>query len=411
MRLAIGVLAASFCLAQADPEEEHLRQVVAEAGNSNVELVRALEKHLAKYPKTERRAELERALVKTAVELRDSARILKYGERVLEREADDIEILERVTRALLGSDDRSPSERALKYAKRFEEIIRTLEKEKPPSGRSRARMREELGLGLSRALVFQSRATGNLGRLEEAVALARRSWDSYPSAENAREIARWLARLDKNEEAARALADAFSIADPRGNDADRAADRVRMGELYRKAKGSDAGLGDLVLEAYDRNTALLARRKEAARTDDPNAGISDPLQFTLSGIKGDKLDLRSLKGKVIVLDFWATWCGPCRVQYPLYEQVKQKYKARGDVIFLGINTDEDRSLVPPFLEQNKWAKAVYFEDGLSSLLRVSSIPTTVIFNKRGEMFSRMNGFLPERFVDMLIDRIQQALAE
>ena len=72
------------------------------------------------------------------------------------------------------------------------------------------------------------------------------------------------------------------------------------------------------------------------------------------------------------------------------------------MVFLAINTDEDTSAVQPFLESNKWAtNTVYFEDGLSNLLKVGSIPTTIIFDKQGQLFSRMNGFVPERFVDQL----------
>jgi thiol-disulfide isomerase/thioredoxin len=121
--------------------------------------------------------------------------------------------------------------------------------------------------------------------------------------------------------------------------------------------------------------------------------------------------LSSLRGKVIVMDFWATWCGPCRVQHPLYEQVKVKFKDRTDVVFLAIDTDENRALVKPFLEQSNWNKKVYFDDGLGQLLQVTSIPTTVVFNKKGEVASRMNGFAPESFVDMLTARIHEALDE
>ena len=99
------------------------------------------------------------------------------------------------------------------------------------------------------------------------------------------------------------------------------------------------------------------------------------------------------------------------MQHPLYEQVKAKFKDRKDVVFLAIDTDENRELVKPFLEQNNWSKKVYFEDGLGHLLQVTSIPTTVIFNKNGEVASRMNGFVPENFVDMLTTRIQEALHE
>jgi thiol-disulfide isomerase/thioredoxin len=119
--------------------------------------------------------------------------------------------------------------------------------------------------------------------------------------------------------------------------------------------------------------------------------------------------MASLRGKVIVLDFWATWCGPCRIQHPLYDKVKQKYNSRDDVVFLAIDTDEDRSLVPTFLSTNKWTYSSYYEDGLSVLLKVSSIPTTLIYDGRGELVSRMTGFDPDRFVAMLSERIDEAL--
>ncbi|MBI3682159.1 MAG: TlpA family protein disulfide reductase, partial [Acidobacteria bacterium] len=154
---------------------------------------------------------------------------------------------------------------------------------------------------------------------------------------------------------------------------------------------------------------LLEERQARLRQLDPNAGLSDPMQFTLSGVNDDNLDLKTLRGKVVVLDFWATWCGPCRAQYPMYERVKERFQKSGDVVFLGINTDENRDLVKPFLEETNWNKAVYFEDGLSQLLKVSSIPTTIIFNRRGELFTRLNGFLPERFIEMLTERIREAL--
>jgi thiol-disulfide isomerase/thioredoxin len=133
------------------------------------------------------------------------------------------------------------------------------------------------------------------------------------------------------------------------------------------------------------------------------------MEFTLSGLSGDKLNLAELKGKVIVFDFWATWCGPCRVQHPLYEKVKQRFRNNPDVVFLSVNTDEDRELVEPFLKDNGWNVTPYFEDGLSRAFKVSSIPTTIVVDKGGEVFSRLNGFLPDRFVDMLTERIQDAL--
>jgi thiol-disulfide isomerase/thioredoxin len=184
---------------------------------------------------------------------------------------------------------------------------------------------------------------------------------------------------------------------------------VRMAELYRKLTGSETGLGDVILKAYDETSGQLAGRRAELRQYDPNAQTKDPMGFTVSSLEGEKLPLSSLLGKVIVLDFWATWCGPCRGQHPLYEEVKKRFKDSDDVVFLSIDTDEDHSLVKPFVESQKWAQKVYFDEGLQTLLQVSSIPTTIIFGKHGEVVSRMIGYLPDRFVEMLTDRIDEAL--
>ena len=398
---------------QAEAEEQQLEEALAEAGSSAVDFIRALEVHLAKHPDSKRRPELERALAKAALETKDDKRIVLYGERVLARDPDDLELLDRVARALLatGQNDKALSERALNYARRFEVGLRQAEKSKPSGRVSPAHWREEIDRGLGRALALQARATGNLGRTAEAAVLAQTSYDTYPTAEAARETARWLARSGKHQEAIRRYADAFTISDPRSTDADRASARASMGELYRKLKGSESGLGDLVLEAYDRTTALLGERRLKLRQADPNLQVTNPAEFTLTGLDGDKLALASLRGKVLVMDFWATWCGPCRVQHPLYQEVKRNFKDRSDVVFLSVNTDEERDGVREFLEAHQWEKRVYFEDGLSSALRVSSIPTTVLLDKKGEVISRMNGFIPERFVEMLTERIREALSQ
>jgi thiol-disulfide isomerase/thioredoxin len=165
----------------------------------------------------------------------------------------------------------------------------------------------------------------------------------------------------------------------------------------------------MILKAYDNTSALLAERRAHLRELDPNAQLKDPLRFTLTGLDGEKLTLSSLLGKVIVLDFWATWCVPCRAQHPLYEQAKARFKDADDLVFLSIDTDEDHTLVKPFVESHQWTQKVYFDDGLQNLLQISSIPTTIIFGKKGDLVSRLNGFLPDRFVDMLSERIDQAL--
>jgi hypothetical protein len=83
----------------------------------------AIENHLKQYPNSPRRAELERALVKTAIELNDDRRLMEFGESVLSREPDNMQVLEHVTTALLHQGDKPNAQRALDHARHFADLI------------------------------------------------------------------------------------------------------------------------------------------------------------------------------------------------------------------------------------------------------------------------------------------------
>lgn len=412
VRLFIVLCAALSLPAQqhtADAAEQDLQRVLNEAGPGSPEFVRAAEKHLERFPDSPRREELERTLARLALETGDEVRLLRYGQRVLERDGDNGALLEGLTRALLRQGGREAAERARSYAVRYEERLRLLEKEKPRKPVTAARWRQRLDEGFAAAYLLQAEAEGALGRFPEAAALARRSWETLPRAEAARQAGTWLLRSGQSEAALEWLARAFVIADEDFTEMERAAVRELLGETYRKLHGSETGLGDTVLAAYDRTRALLEERSKRLRELDPNAGLSDPLEFTLSGLHGEKLRLAAFRGKVLVFDFWATWCTPCRAQHPLLEETRRRYRDNPDVVFLSINTDEDPDAVPPFLEETGWEQPVYFEDGLSRLLRVTSIPATVVLDRGGRVYGHLVGFQPNRFVDMLTERIEEAL--
>jgi thiol-disulfide isomerase/thioredoxin len=419
MKLLTLMLAAAAGFSQTPPppapppqpnlEQQDLQRAVNEAGSSSIDLARVLEDFLKKYPNATQLKEIERALAKAAIDNKDDRRTVLYGERVLASTPDDMLVLDRVARAELTAGGKDNAEKAFAHAHRFQELV---EKLPESTGLGASKRLEERDRGVARALLYQSRAKSALGDFGEAGKLAALSFSKYPCEESAREWGNALDSAGYDEQALMHFADALMIPDVRALDSDRAADRKRASEIYRKKHNSEKGLGDVILEAYDHTAALVEARQQHLNALDPNANVTDPMGFTISGLDGQKLKLGSLKGKVVILDFWATWCGPCRVQHPMYDQVQEKFKDRGDVVLLSIDADEDHSIVAGFLDQQKWSKTrVYFEDGLQKLLLVNDIPTTIVFDKQGRLASRMNGFLPDRFVEQLSERIQSALTQ
>lgn len=395
--------------APSDTEQQDLMKAVTDAGNSTLDLVRSLEAYLLKYPDTVQRPDIELAIAKAAIDNKDSQRVVLYGQRVIGRDPENVLMLDRVAQALLALGGPENARKSMKLAHQLEELINSMG---AASGTDAAQHQEDRERALARMLLVQSRAHAVVNENEEAEKLAARAFSIYPAEETARVWSESLVRLGRQEEAIAHLAEAFAVPDPHATDADRQTDRERLGELYKKLhEGSEKGLGDTILEAYDHSTAMTNMRHQRLMALDPNAAAANPGEFTITSLDGKKTKMSSFAGKVLVLDFWATWCEPCRVQHPLYEQVKKHYGNRDDLLFLAMDTDDDHSVVQPFLDEHMWDKGVYFEDGMAKLLQVQQIPTTILIGKNGKVASRMNGFLPDNFVSLLISRIDAALAE
>ncbi len=364
--LCISALAQSQApVSEATPAEKHeLAEAIKEANTSGFDIIRALEAHLRKYPDTPLRPDIYNLLAKAAVEIRDDARIIRYGEPALAATPNDVTLLDRVSRALLDAGGKENATRALGYAKRFEDYVIRVP---VPLGYDAVKNQEDHDQALARALLYQSRANRILGNYDDARRTAALAYIAYPDEASARAWSEALELQGKHQEAIERLADAFAIADPQATDEDRAADRKQLGEMYRKLHdGSEKGLGDEVLAAYDRTSATMAKRASELRKLDPNLGVTDPMNFTLAALDGGKLDLKSLRGKVVIFDFWATWCVPCRAQHPLYEELKKRFRERDDVVFLSVDTDEDHELVAPFLETQHWSKQRVFRQWIGA---------------------------------------------
>jgi thiol-disulfide isomerase/thioredoxin len=131
------------------------------------------------------------------------------------------------------------------------------------------------------------------------------------------------------------------------------------------------------------------------------AGFSSPTaakkapNFSLSTNDGKTIELSKLKGKTVVINFWATWCGPCRAEIPGFLEVYEKYKSKGLEI-VGISLDQGGwNDVSPFVKKFKISYPVVIgNDKISKQYgNIEAIPTTFIVDKNGTIVDEHVGYL------------------
>jgi peroxiredoxin len=111
--------------------------------------------------------------------------------------------------------------------------------------------------------------------------------------------------------------------------------------------------------------------------------------FTLRDANGDKVQLSDYKGKVVLLDFWATWCGPCKVEIPWFMEFEQQYKNKGFAV-LGVSMDDDGwTVVKPYIAKLKVNYRIALgNDKVGELYGgVDSLPTTFLIDRQGRIAS------------------------
>jgi thiol-disulfide isomerase/thioredoxin len=113
---------------------------------------------------------------------------------------------------------------------------------------------------------------------------------------------------------------------------------------------------------------------------------------------------------VLVINFWATWCGPCHALEPIYEKLAARNAGNPQLIFLSANCDEDESLVGPYLAERHSKTTEVFADRLEDLFGVASFPTVLILDASGKVAFRANGFDPETIESDLGIAIRRASA-
>jgi len=390
---------------QPSPEEE-LQQAISKAGNDRAALVRNLEVFLKEYPDSRQRPQIYRALVEASLQLRDNARAAGYGERIVALSPDDISMTILTIQLLEQDGDEAALRRAANYATHVLEFV----ERSSPGDKSPRVSQEEWATEKKRDRMSVLTLRGRLElKLKDTVAAQKdfvASYEILPSAAAAEQLGE-IAEMKKDLNGAiQQYARAFAWADATNETAGRRAIRQFHSYVWRLAHGSDDGLGEYLLRIYDEvsQTSIAAKPRK-------NADAREPADFTLrKAPEGTAFSLKDTKGKVLVVNFWATWCGPCHALEPLFARVAADFQANPDTLFLAANCDEDESLVAPYLEADKPRTPVVFADGLDRFFTVNSFPTVMVVDRAGKIAYRSNGFEPDVFEPNLAAAVRRALA-
>jgi peroxiredoxin len=147
------------------------------------------------------------------------------------------------------------------------------------------------------------------------------------------------------------------------------------------------------LTSYIQASTLLFMLASAASASAVGGAAPD---FTLKSDKGNNLRLSEHRGQVVMINFWASWCGPCRQEMPLLDQLQQRYSKAGFTV-LGVNVEQDTTQAQRLLQDMNVSFPILFDSDsvVSKLYDVSAMPVTVMVDKEGNMRYQHKGFKPE----------------
>jgi thiol-disulfide isomerase/thioredoxin len=393
-----------------DPDAE-LQVAVQTAGNDPAKLVQNLEAFLVRYPDSPRRVAIYRALVQSEMQAHNEKLALDYAEKVIAIQGDDIQTMFLAATILEKMPDDASRTHSIDYATRLIGLVAKADPESRPQQMSLDDWQAGRNKFTMNLYVLRGRTERDLHKDDEAVKDFTSGFRLLPSAEAALNLGEIAEQQKHSDEAIRQYALTFFLTglDPDDNSVDRDTLRLKMGNLWRFSHDSNAGLGDVLLAGYDKDKALAAADRPDAVAHNP--GVTDPLQFAMRRVDGNgAVKMAETHGKVVILNFWTTWCAYCRTMEPMLADVRKKFASRDDVVSMTVNTDEEEGLVAPFLKEQKLDGTLVFSDGLDQAFHVVSIPTIIVLDRAGKIGYRSQGFAPDGFVDAIASAITKASA-
>ena len=166
-------------------------------------------------------------------------------------------------------------------------------------------------------------------------------------------------------------------------------------------------------EETEKESEDASEDKEENKEEESKETVVPAIDFTLKDQFGNEHTLSDYKGKTVFLNFWATWCGPCRSEMPDIQKLYETYETEGDnaVIILGVaapglGQEKDEAGIKAFLDESGYTTLMDTTGDLFSEYGISSFPTTFMIDREGNVFGYVSGALNE---DMMKNIIEQTL--
>ncbi len=293
----------------------------------------------------------------------------------------------RTSRALVDLGVRLDD--AIAFARRGIERLRTAEPGMlaPSRGEVESTTARNTAIADLELIEAEARLLGS--QWQAAENLLRTLIESRPSAMAHALLARSLKAQGRSEEAypefVAALAEGFSSPE--------AAWRASTQQMAEET-ASELGFGGRLKADVERRRRQTTQNEEirivSERLDQPTP------EFELTDTSGRVWSSTALRGSVVVLNFWATWCGPCLKEFPSFAKLIKSYSNRPDIVFLAVSIDESTAEIEPFLAEKGYTFTAVYDNGAAADFQVEEIPATILIDRQGRVQYRTVGFPGEK---------------
>ena len=151
--------------------------------------------------------------------------------------------------------------------------------------------------------------------------------------------------------------------------------------LYIKRHGSAEGYEEFFEQSAERDRERRFARTLSERLPDPE----EVLPYSLNNLDGTRVSWDDHRGKIVVINFWGTWCGPCVVEMPEFQKLHERYLSDPDVVVLTIDTDDNPDELREWMANKEFTYEVLLDDGYVGRAGINSYPTTWFIDRNGQI--------------------------